>query len=339
MLAEQIYKNIKKKKTISEVEKKLFKQKIINNLKDKNKVLIAHYYAPKEIQELAEITNGFIGDSLEMAKFGVTSKAQNLIIAGVKFMGESAKTLSYKKNVYMLDLDATCSLDISCDAEKLEIFKNENPGRELVVYANTSAKVKAISDWIVTSSIAVELIEHLKAQNKKLIWAPDKHLGNYIKNKTKADMLIWDGFCIVHDEFKANALINLKKQHPKAQILVHPESPQVVLALANVIGSTSQLIQAATNSNANEFIVATEIGIFYKMEQLNPNKKFIIAPTGGKGAECRSCAHCPWMKLNDLKSLCELLEDLKNAPQIELTYDLAKKAKIPLDKMINFKNS
>ncbi|CBL46872.1 Quinolinate synthetase A [gamma proteobacterium HdN1] len=310
------------------------KEVIRERLKRENAVLVAHYYTDPEIQALAEETGGCVSDSLEMARFGKEHPAQTLIVAGVRFMGETAKILSPEKRVLMPTLEATCSLDIGCPIDQFSKFCDANPDHEVVVYANTSADVKARADWVVTSSIAVRLVEHLAEQGKRILWAPDQHLGSYIKTKTGADMLLWDGACIVHEEFKAKALEDLKKVHPDAAILVHPESPAPVVALADVVGSTSQLIAAAARLPNPVFIVATDKGIFYKMQQAAPNKLFIEAPTAGSGASCQSCAHCPWMALNALDNIATAFD--RNDNEILVDPVVAKRALIPLDRMLAF---
>lgn len=307
------------------------KQKIDAN----NAVLIAHYYTDPEIQALAEQTGGFVGDSLEMAKFGANHKAETLVVAGVRFMGETSKMLSANKKVIMPTLEATCSLDIGCPANEFAAFIAKHPDRTVVVYANTSAAVKAQADWVITSSIAVDVIKHLDAKGEKILWAPDKHLGAYIQKQTGADMLLWDGHCIVHDEFKHVALRKTKALYPDAEVLVHPESPDNVIQLADHVGSTSQLIQAARVSHSSQVIVATDQGIFYKMQQAAPDKELIIAPTTGEGATCRSCAHCPWMKMNQLTNMAQVFEKQDN--EIFVSDTLIEQALKPLTRMIEFK--
>jgi quinolinate synthase len=316
-------------------EKMLYKEKIKQLLIEKNAVLVAHYYTDPEIQALAEETGGCVADSLEMARFGKQHQADTLIVAGVKFMGETAKILTPEKTVLMPELEATCSLDLGCPIEEFSAFCDQHPDHTVVVYANTSAAVKARADWVVTSSIALEIVDMLESEGKPIIWGPDRHLGSYIENETGAKMLMWQGACIVHDEFKAKALIDLKKQYPDAGILVHPESPANVVAIADAVGSTSQLIKASQEMPNQRFIVATDQGIFYKMEQASPNKTFIAAPTGGNGATCRSCASCPWMAMNGLKSIVEALESPVGR-EIEVDPALAEKALIPLNRMLNF---
>lgn len=281
---------------------------IKDRLRAHDAVLVAHYYTAPEIQALAEQTGGCVADSLEMARFGRDHPARTLVVAGVRFMGETAKILTPEKRVLMPTLDATCSLDLGCPADEFSAFCDQHPQRRVVVYANTSAAVKARADWVVTSSIAVEVAAHLADRGEKILWAPDRHLGDYVRRETGADMLMWDGACIVHEEFKARALLDLKKVYPRAAILAHPESPASVLELADRVGSTTQIIDAAREMDNPEFIVATDQGIFYKLQQQAPDKRFIIAPTAGNGATCRSCANCPWMAMNELETLAQLFE-------------------------------
>src|SRR4029077_8955248 len=209
--------------------------------------------------------------------FGRDHPAQTLVVAGVKFMGETSKILSAHKRVLMPDLDATCSLDLGCPADDFSAFCDAHPDRTVVVYANTSAAVKARADWMVTSSCALAIVGHLKARGEKVLWAPDRHLGRYIQEQTGADMLMWNGACIVHDEFKGLELELLRKDHPKAKILVHPESPRSVVQQADVVGSTSQLLKAVQTLDAPEFIVATDKGMFHRMRQLAPGKRLLEA--------------------------------------------------------------
>lgn len=320
---------------MAEHVQKEYRERIKALLIEKDATLVAHYYTDPEIQSLAEETGGAISDSLEMARFGRDAKQQTLIVAGVRFMGETAKILSPEKTVLMPTLEATCSLDIGCPEKEFAAFCDAHPDREVVVYANTSAAVKARADWVVTSSIAVEVIEHLHEQGKKIIWAPDRHLGAYVAKQTGADVLLWDGECIVHDEFSSQALKTMKHLHPEAAILVHPESPASVVALADAVGSTTQLISAAQNLPNDKFIVATDRGIFYKMQQLAPNKELIEAPTAGNGATCKSCAHCPWMALNGLEAIEKALIE-HDGHEIFVDDNLRERALVPLNKMLDF---
>jgi quinolinate synthase len=292
----------------SEEDKARLIAEIKQLLKQEDAVMVAHYYTEPELQALAEETGGCVADSLEMARFGRDHPAATLVVVGVKFMGETAKILSPEKRVIMPTLEATCSLDLGCPVDEFSAFCDQHPDRTVVVYANTSAAVKARADWVVTSSIALQVVEHLKEQGEQIIWAPDKHLGNYVAKETGVDMLLWDSACIVHDEFKAKALTDLKAVYPEAAILVHPESPQNVVDLADEVGSTSQLIAAAKNLPNQQLIVATDKAIFYKMQQAVPDKLLIEAPTAGNGASCKSCAHCPWMAMNGLTNLRDVLQ-------------------------------
>ena len=303
-------------------------------LKEKDAKLVAHYYTHEDVQEVAEITGGNVSDSLEMAKFGASQSSKMLVVAGVRFMGETAKILSPEKKILMPTLDAECSLDLNCPALELKKFSEQYPDREIVVYANTSAEVKAMADWVVTSSIAVKLIEYLNKEKIKIIWAPDKHLGNYLNEKTNADMKLWNASCIVHEEFKAEALLKLKEKNQDAAILVHPESSAEVVKLADVVGSTSQLIKACKDLPNQKMIVATDNRIFYKMQKAAPNKILIEAPTGGKGATCISCAHCPWMAMNNLDNLIDTLVNEKN--EIHVDEEIRRKAFVSTNKMIDF---
>lgn len=304
-------------------------------LVEKNAVLIAHYYTDPQIQQLAEETGGFIGDSLEMARFGAEHQAQTLLIAGVRFMGESAKILSPEKRVLMPDLAAECSLDLGCEPAEFKKVCDENPDRVVVVYANTSAEIKALADWTVTSSIAVDVVKHLAAAGKKVLWAPDRYLGDYIQRLTGADMLIWDACCVVHVEFDAAAIRKLKTAQPDAKLLVHPESQPEVIALADVVGSTSQLLIASQNSPARKFIVATESGILYKMHKTMPDKEFIMAPTLPQTDSYNCSADCPWMKMNSLKNIYEALKN--DTGEIKIARETITKALRPLSRMLDFK--
>ena len=315
-------------------EKTALKERIKRQLLERNAVLVAHYYVDGELQDLAEETGGCVSDSLEMARFGRDHPAKTLVVAGVRFMGETAKILSPEKTILMLDLDATCSLDLGCPADEFIAFCDAHPDRTVVVYANTSAAVKARADWMVTSSIGLDIVAHLHAQGKKILWAPDKHLGSYIQKKTGADMLLWQGSCLVHDEFKGIELDLLKAEHPNAKVLVHPESPANVVELADVVGSTTQLIDAARTMDATDFIVATDNGILHKMRMAAPGKRFIEAPTAGNSATCKSCAHCPWMAMNGLQNLADVLEQGNN--EIHVDPAIGRAAVRAIDRMLDF---
>ncbi len=301
---------------------------------EQDAVLLAHYYVHYDLQDLAEATGGIVSDSLDMANFGHQHKASTIVVAGVRFMGETAKILNPEKRVLMPDLAAECSLDLGCPADEFSAFCDEHPDRTVVVYANTSAAVKARADWMVTSSIALPVVKHLAAQGKKILWAPDRHLGAYVQEQTGADMLLWQGACVVHDEYKTRELIELKGKYPDAKVLVHPESPRSIIKLADVVGSTTQLIKAAQLSDARVLIVATDNGILHKMRTLCPDKLFLEAPTSGVGANCVSCSHCPWMAMNGLQNLAQVLETGNN--EIYIDPAIIPRAVLPIKRMLDF---
>jgi quinolinate synthase len=319
---------------VEAAERLALKDRIRRLLKEREAVLVAHYYVDADLQDLAEETGGCVSDSLEMARFGRDHPARTLVVAGVRFMGETAKILSPEKTILMPDLDATCSLDLGCPADEFAAFCDQHPDRTVVVYANTSAAVKARADWMVTSSIGLDIVEALHKEGKKILWAPDRHLGSYIQKKTGADMLLWQGSCLVHDEFKGVELDLLRAEHPDAKVLVHPESPAGVVAQADVVGSTTQLINAAQTMDATTFIVATDNGILHKMRMAAPGKHFIEAPTAGNSATCKSCAHCPWMAMNGLQNLADVLESGKN--EIFVDPEIGRQAKRSIDRMLDF---
>jgi quinolinate synthase len=300
-------------------------------------VLVAHYYVDGDLQDLALATGGCVADSLEMARFGRDHVASTLVVAGVRFMGETSKILSPEKTVLMPDLEATCSLDLGCPPDQFAEFCDAHPDRTVVVYANTSAAVKARADWMVTSSCAVAVVEHLHAQGKKILWAPDRHLGAYIAERSGADMLLWGGECIVHDEFKGLELELLRREHPGALTLVHPESPRSVVEQADVVGSTSQLLNAVINGTAQTYIVATDNGILHRMRQLAPGKTLLEAPTAGRSATCKSCAHCPWMAMNGLQGLVHCLKT--GSGEVHVQEPIRSQALGCIDRMLQFVKS
>ena len=302
---------------LGDAERQALKTRIRQLMQEQDAVLLAHYYTSGDLQDLAVETGGCVSDSLEMARFGHAAKAQTLIVAGVRFMGETAKILNPEKRVLMPDLHAECSLDLSCPADDFAEFCDQHPDRTVVVYANTSAAVKARADWTVTSSIAVKVVQHLHARGEKILWAPDRYLGDYVQRTTGADMVLWQGSCVVHEKFKADGIRELKAQHPEAAVLVHPESPADVIALADVVGSTTQLIKAVAELPNPTFVVATDNGIFHKMHAVAPGKQLIEAPSGGRGATCISCAHCPWMAMNGLRKLEQVLKSGGNEIHVE----------------------
>ncbi len=315
-------------------EKEALKARIKIQLQQQHAVLVAHYYTDADLQALAEETGGCVADSLEMARFGAAQDAQTLVVCGVRFMGETSKILNPEKRVIMPDLNATCSLDEGCPADQFSAFCDAHPEHTVVVYANTSAEVKARSDWVVTSGIALPIVEYLAQQGEKILWAPDRHLGSYVQRVTGAEMIFWPGSCVVHEEFKSVALERIRRLHPDAAVLVHPESPKTVIDQADVVGSTTALIKAVTELDNKEFIVATDGGIFYKMQQMAPNKVLIEAPTAGEGATCVSCAHCPWMGMNSLQNLSAVLESGENEIHIEPA--IREHAVIPIQRMLDF---
>lgn len=315
-------------------EKIILVNRIKQLLKQQDAVLVAHYYVHPDLQDLADETGGCVSDSLDMANFGYQHPAKTIVVAGVRFMGETAKILNPEKRVLMPDLEAECSLDLGCPIEEFSDMCDAHPDRTVVVYANTSAEVKARADWVVTSSIALPIVQHLKARGEKILWAPDRHLGNYIQQQTGADMLIWQGSCVVHEEFKARELAEMKARNPDAKVLVHPESSLSVIQLADVVGSTTQLIKATRTLNASKFIVATDNGILHRMKQLSPEKTFLEAPTAGTGATCISCNHCPWMAMNGLENLAQVLENEMN--EIRVDPEIGRRARIPIMRMLDF---
>lgn len=318
-------------------EKATLTARIRELLKAQNATLVAHYYTSPELQEVADATGGYVSDSLDMARFGTECSSSTLIVAGVRFMGETAKILNPEKRVLMPDLGAECSLDLGCPPDEFAAFCDQHPDREVVVYANTSAAVKARADWMATSGIALDLVKHLHAEGKKILWAPDRHLGAWVQRETGADILLWDGSCVVHEAFKADGIAQLKAEHPDALVLVHPESPAEVVALADFVGSTTGIIKAARELPAQKFIVATDNGIFHKMREAAPEKTFIEAPTGGKGATCVSCAHCPWMAMNGLRSLVGVLERGDN--EIFVDPAIRERAVQPIQRLLDFARS
>ena len=322
--------------SLGETAEETLRKKILAQLKEQDAILVSHYYVDEELQDLAEESGGKVADSLEMARYAYEHEASTIVVAGVKFMAETSKILSPEKRVLLLDDEAECSLDIGCPIDEFSAFCDQHPDRTVVVYANTSAEVKARADWVVTSSIALEICTHLRDKGEKIIWGPDRFLGSYIQKETGADMIMWQGSCIVHEEFKADQLLEMKKEHPDAAVLVHPESPMSVVDLADVVGSTSKILNATRELPNKKFIVATEDGIFHKMKQYSPDKEFIAAPTAGNSATCKSCAQCPWMKMNDLQRLEKVLNTGDN--EIIIEESIRTKAELSLKRMVDFAN-
>ncbi|MBD5240247.1 MAG: quinolinate synthase NadA [Bacteroidales bacterium] len=301
------------------------KEKIERLKKERNAVILAHYYARPEIQDLAD----FIGDSLALAQIASRLSEPVIVMCGVNFMAETAKILCPEKTVLCPDLNAGCSLADSCPASEFEAFIKAHPGHTVISYVNTSAAVKALSDVLVTSSNARKIVDSFPA-DEKIIFGPDRNLGNYINSVTGRKMILWDGACHVHEEFSAEKIAALKAEHPAAKVLAHPECKKPVLLLADVVGSTAALLKAATEApDGSEFIVATESGILHEMRRLNPSKSFIPAPPADSTCACNDCAY---MKLNTLEKLARCLENME--PQVEVDPDLAAKARKPIDRML-----
>ena len=315
-------------------ERDALKSRLRELLMEKNAVLVAHYYTDGDLQLMADETGGCVSDSLEMARFGTGTDAQTLLVCGVRFMGETAKILNPEKKVLMPTLEAECSLDIGCPIDAFTTFCDQHPDHKVVVYANTSAAVKARADWMVTSGSAVDVVNMLKDRGDRIIWAPDKYLGQYVQQQTGADMILWQGACVVHEEFKGTELELLRHQYPHAKVLVHPESPASVIEQADVVGSTTGIIKAARELDAKEFIVATDKGIFHKLQELAPGKTFIEAPTAGRSATCKSCAHCPWMAMNTLGKAIHTLETGTN--EIFVEPDIIERARAPVQRLLEF---
>ncbi len=315
-------------------ERERLKDRIRELLREQDALLVAHYYTDADLQVLADATGGKVSDSLEMARFGHISPARTLLVCGVRFMGETAKILNPEKRVLMPDLHAECSLDLGCPIEEFSAFCDQHPDRTVVVYANTSAAVKARADWMVTSGSAIDVVRHLRDRGEKIIWAPDRYLGEYVQEQTGADMLLWQGACIVHEEFKGVELELLRRQYPDARVLVHPESPASVIRQADVVSSTTGIIKAALAMDAKRFIIATDKGIFHKLREAAPGKEFIEAPTAGRSATCKSCAHCPWMAMNTLRATVSTLETGTNEIQVDPA--VIKRAQQPIQRLLDF---
>lgn len=291
---------------------------------EKNAVILAHFYQTGDIQDIAD----FVGDSLALSQKAADTSADIILFAGVRFMAETAKILSPEKKVLLPDMNAGCSLADSCKAEDFEKFLNANPGRTIVTYVNTSAEIKALSDIICTSSNAVQIIESLPA-DEKILFAPDRNLGNYVLNKTGRDIVIWNGTCHVHEEFSLEAILKLKKENPDAKIIVHPECELPVRMVADFIGSTSALLNFTRNDKGNSYIVATEVGIIHQMKKENPVKNYIPAPP--RDSTC-GCSECSFMKLISIEKIYNCL--LNEKPEIKLAEDMLLKAQKPIRRMM-----
>ena len=298
-------------------------EKIISLKKQKNALILAHFYQVPEIQDIAD----FVGDSLALAQKAANTDAEIILFAGVHFMAETAKILNPDRKVLLPDLEAGCSLADSCPADKFQTFLQQYPDHTVISYINCSADVKTLSDFICTSGNAVQLVESMP-KNQKIVFAPDKNLGGYINRITGRNMVLWEGTCEVHDILSTEAIIDLKIQHPEAKLIAHPECKAQVLELADFIGSTPALLQYTTSDSSKEYIVATETGILHKMKHLSPDKTFYIVPSD---KSC-SCNDCPYMKLNTLEKLYNCL--LNETPSIELADDVMLKARKPIDRML-----
>lgn len=292
--------------------------------REKNAVIMAHYYQIGDIQDIADM----VGDSLALAQYAAKTEADIIVLCGVHFMGETAKILSPQKKVLVPDIEAGCSLADSCPADEFERFVKAHPDHTVVSYVNTTAAVKALTDIVVTSTNAKKIIDSLPV-DAKIIFAPDRNLGNYINSVTGRNMLLWDGACHVHEQFSVESLVELKKAHPKAKVLAHPECKNVVLMLADFVGSTQALLNYATNSQDTEFLVATESGIIHQMQKQNPNKVFIPVPPVDSTCGCNDCKY---MRLNSLEKLYLCLKT--EQPEILVDESLRVKAVKPIERML-----
>jgi quinolinate synthase len=300
----------------------------INRLKkEKNAVILAHYYQTADIQDVAD----YIGDSLGLSQEAAKTEADLIVFAGVKFMAETAKILSPSKKVVLPDINAGCSLEESAPADKFKAFKANYPDAVVISYVNCSAELKTLTDIVCTSTNAIKIVESVPA-DKQIIFAPDKNLGGYINRVTGRNMILWDGACMVHEAFSARMLRDMKEKHPEACVIAHPESEKPVLDLAEYIGSTTGLLKYTINSPKKEFIVATESGILHQMQKASPDKVFHVAPTSKDGRACQACQDCPHMKLNTMEKLYNCLKD--ETPEIILPEQTIKDARAAIDRML-----
>ena len=300
-------------------------EKEINKLrKEKNTVILAHYYQIGEIQDIAD----FVGDSLALSQKAASTDADIILFAGVKFMAETAKILSPGKKVLLPDLNAGCSLADSCKEEDFKKFLAQNSGRTVVSYVNTTVEIKALSDIICTSSNAIKIVESLPA-DEKIIFAPDRNLGNFVLSKTGRDIVVWNGACHVHEEFSLEAILELKKENPEAEVIVHPECELPVRMIADFIGSTAEMLKYSEKGACNVYIVATEAGIIHQMKKANPNKIFIPAPP--KDSTC-GCSECNFMKLITLEKIYNALDT--DQPEMILDNNIIEKAQTPIKRML-----
>ena len=300
--------------------------KIIKLKKDLNAVILSHFYQDDEIQDIAD----FVGDSLDLSRKAAATDADIIILCGVRFMAEVAKILNPSKKVLIPDMNAGCSLEDSCKPNEFAKFREKHPDHIALTYINCSAEIKALSDIIVTSTNAMKIVNQIP-KDQKIIFAPDRHLGSYISKQTERDMLLWHGSCIVHEQFSEKELIKLQFRHPKAKIIAHPECPENLLSYAHHIGSTSSLLKFTTENIGQEFIVLTEPGIIHQMKKLNPTGKFYDCP-GIDQSGCVLCNTCPYMQLNTLEKLYQVMKNQNN--EIILEDHLMKKASSSLEKML-----
>lgn len=306
------------------MEKKELIEQINILRKEKNAIILAHYYQEADIQDIAD----FVGDSLALAQWAATTSADMIVLCGVHFMGETAKILSPTKKVVIPDIKASCSLAESCPADEFEKFINNHPDHTVVSYVNTTAAVKALTDIVVTSTNAKQIIESLP-EDEKIIFGPDKNLGDYINKQTGRNMLLWDGACHVHEQFSLEKILQLKKENPDAEILAHPECRKYILEIADHVGSTSSILKYATSSANQKFIVATEAGILHQMKIENPDKNFIPAPPEDSTCACNDCFY---MKMNTLEKLYSCLKN--ETPEITVEEGLRAKSVKSIERML-----
>jgi len=304
---------------------KSLKERILELKKEKNAVILAHYYQEADIQDVAD----YVGDSLGLSQEAMKVDADIILFAGVHFMAETAKILNPNKKVILPDLNAGCSLAESCPADSFKKFIDAHPGHVVITYVNCSAEVKALTDIVCTSSNAVKIVESIPKETP-IIFAPDKNLGTYIIHKTGRDMLLWDGSCVVHEAFSLDKLIALYKENPDAKIIAHPESETHILKTAAYIGSTSGMIEFVKKDSSKKFIVATEAGILHKMQQEVPDK--ILIPAPAEEDNTCACSECPYMKMNTLQKVYDCL--LNESPEITVPADIMKKALVPIERML-----
>jgi quinolinate synthase len=301
------------------------KERILKLKKEKNAVILAHYYQENDIQDIAD----YVGDSLGLSQEAMKVDADIILFAGVHFMAETAKILNPNKKVILPDLNAGCSLAESCPPDLFKNFIDQHPDHTVITYVNCSAEVKALTDIVVTSANAVKIVESIP-KDTPIIFAPDKNLGKYVMSITGRDMVLWDGSCVVHEAFSLDKLIELHKQHPDAKIIAHPESETHILATASYIGSTSGMIDYVKNNPNNKFIVATEFGILHKMQQEVPDK--ILIPAPAKEDNTCACSECGYMKMNTLQKVYDCL--VNESPEVHVAEDIIQKALVPIERML-----